>query len=859
MAKKLVIVESPTKARTLKRYLGDQYDVKASGGHIRDLPEGEFGVDVEHEFEPTYRILPRGVRTVDALKKSSEKAALVYLAPDPDREGEAIAWHLKHALGLQDDKVRRATFHELSRDAVLEAFEHPRSIDMDLVNAQQARRILDRIVGYELSPLISRKIVKGLSAGRVQSVALRIICDREREIQAFEPEEYWRITARLLRPGDSAEFEAELEKLGAEKVAISSGDEARAVVAKLTSVPYRVRAVDQRRKATKPAPPFITSTFQQAASSRLGMTTRQVMRLAQQLYEGVEIAGQSEGLITYMRTDSTRVAEQAIQAVRRHVESMYGKGYVPAKPNYFKSPKSAQAAHEAIRPTDVARTPESMKKYLTDKQLKVYELIWQRFVASQMKPAVHLVTTVEIEAGEGTFVARGRQTVFDGHMRVMPPQGEKETQALPELREGEPLELRQLVPSQHFTQPPPRYTEGSLVRELERLGIGRPSTYAPTISTLLTRNYVRRQRRTLRPSDLGFVVVDKLVEHFPREMDFAFTSDLEEKLDTIENGKAEWRDTLREFYDQFRQDLERARREMKRVGEAETEEEAERVCEKCGKKMLVRFSRKGDKFLGCSGFPECDFTVSLTADKAQDGEETEHKCPECGAMMLKKRGRRGRPYLACSGYPKCKLIMGLDRDGRPVELQQRTPTGLACSQCGGRTYFQEQDLVFKCSRCGTTREAVTLEEALGQTEELSPRVQAACDECGGPMTVRRGGRGLFLGCARYPECKGTRKLGREELPDPVPTRETCEVCGRPMVVRWGRYGRFLSCSGFPKCRNMWKLSSSMPPCPRPDCEGRLTRKASPEGGDYYGCTRYPECSYTCQEPPNNKSKRGKSQ
>ena len=852
MARELVIVESVAKAKTLQRYLGEGYEVKASHGHVRDLPEDEFGVDVEHGFEPKYKLLPKGRRIVAGLKKSSEKADRVYLAPDPDREGEAIAWHLKHALGLADDQVLRATFHEITRDAVRKAFEEPRPLNMDLVNAQQARRILDRIVGYELSPLISRKITRGLSAGRVQSVALRIICEREREVEAFEPEEYWEIVARLARSGGTAEFEAELEKLGEDKVSITSAEEAQATVEKLSAVPYRVQSVDTRRKSSRPSAPFITSTLQQVASSRLGMTTEQVMRVAQQLYEGMEIAGESEGLITYMRTDSTRVSAQAIESVRRHVESMYGREYVPAKPNFYKSPKSAQAAHEAIRPTDVSRTPESIKQYLSDKQMKLYDLIWRRFVASQMAPAVYMVTRVEIEAGEGLFIAHGRKTKFDGYTRVLAPDADESAQPLPELAEGEHLDLRELVPSQHFTQPPPRYTEGSLVREMERLGIGRPSTYAPTISTLLRRNYVRRQRRTLRPTDLGFVVTDKLVEHFPRELDFTFTSDLEEKLDTIESGETDWREVLGEFYEQFRRDLDRAREEMKAVAEDGSEEE--KVCEKCGKKMVVRFSRKGDKFLGCSGYPECDHTISLASGRDEEAQQTEHTCPKCGAPMLLRRGRRGRAYLACSAYPKCSNIMGLDRDGNPVELAQGTPTGLKCGKCGGRLYLREDEGgALKCSSCSTTQPVLTLEDALQQTQELSADAAEPCDECGSPMAVKRSRKGYFLGCSRYPDCKGTRKLERGELPAPVPTRESCEKCGRPMLLRWGRYGRFLACSGFPRCRNTRQLSSSMPPCPQPNCAGHLTRRVSAQGDELYGCTRFPECDYTCQELPKKNS------
>jgi len=854
MADKLVIVESPTKARTISRYLGKGYEVRASGGHVRDLPEDEFGVDVERDFEPTYAILPGRRRIVSSLKKSSREASVVYLAPDPDREGEAIAWHLVHALELPGEKVQRATFHEITREAVREAFVSPRGLDMDLVNAQQARRILDRIVGYELSPLISRKIVRGLSAGRVQSVALRLIVEREREIAAFEPEEYWEIVAKLSREVGGAQFEARLEKVDGEDVAIPNQEVATQLVQRLQRETFRVRSVAKRTTRSRPSPPFITSTLQQAAGSRLGMTTAQTMRVAQQLYEGVEIQGQNEGLITYMRTDSTRVAERALEAVRNLISGTYGSKYLPSRPNTFKSPAGAQAAHEAIRPTDPARTPESLRGHLSERQWGLYELIWRRFVASQMKPAVYDVTNVEIETESGLFIARGRRMVFDGYTLVMPPEkGAEGDQLLPELREGESLQLRELVPSQHFTQPPPRYTEASLVRELERRGIGRPSTYAPTISTLLRRSYVRRRRRALVPTDLGCAVTEKLVAHFPREVDYGFTKDLEAELDRIEEGKADWRVTLRRFYKRFSRDLERAQTNMTSVAESPAERES--VCEKCGRKMVVRFSRQGDRFLGCSGFPECDHTVALGAAA---GEETEHACPKCGAPMLLKRGRNGRPYLACSAYPKCRNVMGMDREGNPVEMKGSAAVTLKCPQCGQRLYVEEREgrRFVTCRRCSETRPLATLEEALRASERIAGDEPVLCEQCGGPMVVRRSKKGLFLGCSRYPECKGTRPLAKDQLPAPVPTQETCDKCGRPMVLRWGRFGRFLACSGFPRCRNTWRLPASMPLCPQEGCDGHLVQKVTREGKKIYGCTRHPQCGYVSDELPAKQHKDG---
>jgi DNA topoisomerase-1 len=856
MAEKVVIVESKAKARTISRYLGKGYEVRACMGHVRDLPEDEFGVDVENEFEPTYRVMPGSRRVVGQLRKATKEAVEVYLAPDPDREGEAIAWHLKHALKLPDERTRRVTFNEITRDAVREAFRRPRGIDRDLVDAQQARRILDRIVGYELSPLISRKVVRGLSAGRVQSVALRLIVERERERDAFEPEEYWQITARLSAPGDGETFEAELKELDGEELSIP--DEARAteLVERLAGETYRVSEVKERTTSSKASPPFITSTLQQVASSRLRLSAAQTMRIAQQLYEGVDVgpaAGGGEdtgaageetmGLITYMRTDSTRVADQALQACRRLIGDDYGDAYLPKKPNTFRSPRGAQAAHEAIRPTDPARRPEEVRPYLSERQFKLYDLIWRRFVASQMTPARYRVTDVAVEAGPALFRARGRRMLFDGHTRVLSWRDGSEEQALPELDEGDELDLEELVPSQHFTQPPPRYTEASLVRELEKQGIGRPSTYAPTIQTLLRRNYVRRVRRAFHPTDLGIVVTDLLVEHFPREMDVSFTSRMEEELDEIETGQRDWRATLGEFYEQFSADLAEARQNMERVAEEEPPEPVE--CEECGRPMVIKFSRGGDRFLGCSGFPECTNTRSLPGAGREEAVETEYKCDKCGAPMLRRVGRRGREYLACSAFPECRNIMGLDKEGKPVKLAPRQGTGFSCPRCGARMHVAEGGEAdeLTCGRCRNRLPKLTVEEALHKTEMPGPDAFPPCPECGADMELKRSRKGLFLGCSNYPDCKGTSSLPKELLPAPQPTHENCEKCGRPMLVRWGKYGRFLACSGFPGCRNSWKLPSRPKDCPVEGCDGHVIKKTGPDGEQYRGCTRYPDCDY----------------
>ena len=842
MADKLVIVESSAKAKTIAKYLGKGYQVQASRGHVRDLPQDRFAVDVKNEFEPTYVVMPGSRKIVAALRKASEKAERVYLAPDPDREGEAIAWHLVAALDLPEEKVRRVTFNEITRSAVREAFEHPRDIDRNLVDAQQARRILDRIVGYELSPLISKKIVRGLSAGRVQSVALRLIVDREREREAFEPEEYWEIVATLSPTDADAPFEAKLARLDGKAAKLGGQEAAEGLVERLKRETWRVASIGERDSRSKAPAPFRTSTMQQAASNRLGFNADQTMRLAQQLYEGIEIGAEAVGLITYMRTDSVQVSEQALEAVRELIPATYGDDYLPGKPNAFKNPRGAQAAHEGVRPTDVARTPEAMHPYLNERQWKLYDLIWRRFVASQMAPARYHTTTVGVEAGPALFEAKGRRTVFDGYMHVLRPKQDGD-QELPHVEEGQALELRELTPSQHFTQPPPLYNEASLVKELEKQGIGRPSTYAPTIATLVRRNYVHRERRAFRPSQLGMTVCDMLVANFPREMDVGFTSHMEEELDEIEAGKRGWRSTLDEFYGQFSKDLERAKHEMELSPEAVATEEELGACPECGKPLEVKFSRRGSKFIGCTGFPECRYTASL-AKEGPEPEVSEHKCPKCGSPMLVRVGKRGRSYLACSAFPECRNIMGLDKEGKPVELAPRVQTGFACPRCKAEMHLQTGDegAQLVCGRCRNKQDLLSVAEALQKTEMPEDEPPGYCEKCNAPMVIKRSRNGMFLGCSKYPECKSTAQLGKDRLPAPQPTGEVCEKCGRPLVARWGQYGRFLACSGFPRCRNSWKLPARMKECPKEGCTGRLLKKASAEG-PYYGCTRYPECDH----------------
>ena len=715
---KLVIVESPAKAKTINRYLGDQYRVRASMGHVRDLPEKEMGVDIEHDFAPDYQVIPGREKTVAELKKLAKNSEEVFLATDLDREGEAIAWHLAEALRLPKDKVRRVIFNEITKSAILAAFRQPSAIDENKVNAQQARRILDRIVGYRLSPLLWKKVRRGLSAGRVQSVAVRLIVEREREIEKFKQEEYWEIEAELSPRSPSAgargakSFRAKLiqlvnnETTTRDEAEISTEAEAKKLVEELRSEKFIVGKVEEKERALQAAPPFNTSTMQQQASIQLHFSARKTMLLAQRLYEGVELGSEgSAGLITYMRTDSLRVADQAAAACREYLKQQFPAAYLPPKPLFYRSAKEAQGAHEAIRPTEVERAPEAVKPFLEKDLFRLYELIWRRFVASQMMPGRLGVTNVEIAAGRGIFAVQGKNLLFDGHLRVSGWDPKNELH-LPRLATGNELNLLSLAPSQHFTQPPPRYTEATLVKTLEKLGIGRPSTYAPIISTIQQRHYVGLLKRQFHATDLGKMVTDQLVEHFGDIMDVKFTSHMEDRLDEIEEAKTDWLQALREFYEPFLADLKKAEKNMKRPEPEATEYK----CELCGKPMLKRWSSHGP-FLGCSGYPACRFTQPLDAEGKPAArpapEATGEKCEKCGSPMVIRTGRHGR-FMACTGYPKCKNTKSLDT---PMEIPEELKT---------------------------------------------------CEKCGKPMAIRRGRRGPFLGCTGYPDCKNAKPLPKAE-------------------------------------------------------------------------------------------------
>ncbi len=655
MSKPLIIVESPAKTRTLRNFLNNEYNIEASMGHVRDLPQKSLGVNIDEGFTPKYVTIPERRTTLAQLRKAVKESDSVYLATDPDREGEAIAWHLVNALKLEGAK--RITFNEITKNAVKEALENSRDVDEALVDAQQARRIMDRLVGYKLSPLLWSKVKKGLSAGRVQSVALKLICDREREITAFIPEEYWSITAVLGKLDSEQQFSAKLIEKDKKKIKPANEEESKTIISELEGAEYKVASVKEKEQKKNPAAPFITSTLQQEASRKLGFSNRKTMSVAQTLYEGVDLGSEGPvGLITYMRTDSTRIAGEAIAQAREFIESEYGKEYLPTAPRQYKSKKSAQDAHEAIRPTYPSRKPKDIAKLLTKDQARLYELIWKRFIACQMASAVLDVITVDISANNYTFRAAGSTVKFDGFTHlytedkdVQEEEGKNtENQQLPPLKENELLKLINLLPKQHFTEPPPRYTEATLVKALEERGMGRPSTYAAIISTIQDRKYTVLEQKKFIPTELGFTVTDLLVKHFPTIMNVEFTADIEDKLDEIEDGNMKWVELIEEFWTPFKESLENAKENMENM-KAPPKESGE-MCPNCGKPLLIRESRYGE-FLGCSGYPECKTIISKQNDIGI-------KCPnpDCDGEIVVKKSKRGKTFYGCSNYPDCTFV-----------------------------------------------------------------------------------------------------------------------------------------------------------------------------------------------------------
>ncbi len=772
----LVIIEGAGKKETIEKYLGTGYKVFATKGHVRDLPVHSLAVNVGNNFEPRYVIMEDKKAIVDDLIKKAKAADQVFLATDPDREGEAISWHLAHILDIPENKKVRIEFNEISKKAVMSALSAPREIDINLVNAQQARRVLDRLVGYKLSPVLCKKIQKNLSAGRVQSVTLKLVVDREREILNFKPEEYWTLTAHLYKDGQkSLLFKAVLTHKDGKKIKVTSKAQMDAVLKDIENAVYTVSSIKKSVTKFHAPAPFITSTMQQDALNKLGMSLKMTQSAAQELYEGVALGSEGKtALVTYIRTDSVRVSPDAIAAAREYIAGRYGEKYIPEKPNYYTSKKSAQDAHEAIRPIAVERTPDSVKQFLTPANYKLYKLIYERFLASQMSEALYNTVAVDIAANNCTFRANGRTVLFEGFTAVYNSHVEESNKdgadgdnaKIPPLAEGEKVNLEKLNPEQKFTKPPARYTEASLVKAMEDKGIGRPATYTPTVAILFSRSYIEKDGKALKPTELGFQVTDMLVKYFKDVMNIQFTAEMEEKLDNIEEGGKIWQNVIADFYNGFEEKIAFAMGDSFSLKPAD--EETDIICDKCGGPMVIKTGKFG-RFVSCKNYPKCKNIKNIdekgnVVEKSEKpaGEPSGLKCEKCGADMVMKDGKFGK-FLSCSAYPKCKNIKNVDKDGNVLEKGQRAEP------------------------------------------EVSDKT---CDKCGKPMVVKQGRFGKFLSCSGYPDCKNILNIARDgsiSAPKPkepaVETDVVCEKCGARMVVKTGVKGKFLACPGYPKCKN----------------------------------------------------------
>lgn len=770
MPKAMVIVESPAKARTIEKYLGKAYTVRASAGHIKDLPKKSLGVDTENDFQPTYQIISGKAKIVNELKKIAKNFEAIYLAADPDREGEAICQHLAEELnGTGERKIYRVLFNEITESAILDAFKNPSSIDQNKVGAQQARRILDRLVGYQVSPLLWQKVRRGLSAGRVQTVALRMVVEREKEIRAFKSEEYWNFTAHL-KAQNPPPIEAKAVKLDGKKFKISNQEEADQLLLELRSSDFVISGVNKKKRKRNPVPPFITSKLQQEASQKLRFSVKKTMVLAQHLYEGIEMGAEGRvGLITYMRTDSTRVSDTALSELREYVKAHFGDAYLPSKPVGYKSKKGAQDAHEAVRPTSVLRTPEKVKGFVERDEYRLYQLIWRRFVASQMNPALFDQTAMVIDAGRTQFKAVGTIMRFDGFMKVYQADEEKadldeNKKILPAVVEGETLEVTELLPEQKFTQPPARYNEATLIKALEEKGIGRPSTYAQILSVIM-RDYVQKDERRFVPTEVGEAVIELLVVNFEEIFAYDYTAKLEQDLDEIESGREDWVHTLQEFYTEFSKELEQASKNMKNLKKEEIP--TGEKCEKCSGEMVIRWGRFG-RFMACSKYPECKNTreVPKEGDEASQEEEValeELRCEQCGKPMVRKKGRFGE-FWACSGYPECKNTQKLSSPGEQIESIEVPDED--CPQCGSKL-MQKNGPYGAFVACGNYPDCRYIKQ---QTTGVD------CPDCGkGQIVRRRSRRGrIFYGCSAFPECKFV--LWKK------PIDQKCPECGAPYTV-----------------------------------------------------------------------------
>jgi DNA topoisomerase-1 len=891
MPKALVIVESPAKAKTINKYLGKQYVVKASLGHIKDLPERDLAVDVERGFEPRYEIIEGKKKLIAELKQTAKNVESIYLAADPDREGEAICFHLQEELrnGKNGPQIFRVMFNEITKRAIEKAFEKPGQVDVHLVDAQQARRVLDRLVGYKISPLLWDKVRRGLSAGRVQTVAVRLIVEREREIRAFVPREYWTLDADLDAQNPPV-LSARLIRLNDQPAEIASQQSSDEVLAALEGAGYIVKSVGTREKKRNPVAPFITSTLQQESSRKLRFSVKRTMMLAQRLYEGIEIGKEGAvGLITYMRTDSTRVSDDAIRDVRDYIRDRYGNEFLPQGPNIYKSKKEAQDAHEAIRPTSMAFAPEVVEKYLPEDEMKLYRLIWNRIVACQMNPALYDQTAIDVSANgrngvDYTFRATGSVLKFAGFLKVY-EEGKDQTDEedeemkhrLPLVTEGERLVLRALRPEQHFTEPPPRYNEATLVKRLEADGVGRPSTYASILSTIQEREYVVKETGRFIPSELGMVVTDLLLESFDDIFDVKYTARMEEELDEIEDGKLDWRQAMSEFYQRFKRDLDHAEDHMTDI--KRMEKSTDLVCEKCGKPLVIKWGKHGS-FIACTGYPgfspraaEADF------DKLQKeiGKRQERTRNEIDKRLEKIRARY--PGFAVkwseeggfSVYPMdhstprrlISDLKGIDKVIAERRSKDRQQMDARLEKIRARyanlDEFYVMELrdsaigpVFTWQRkedfCTYTRE-LTVDLPDLDKVDLSEQgeQEETCENCGRPMVLKKGRFGTFYACTAYPDCKTTKQIGGPQRKADVPLDEKCPQCGSNLLVKSGRFGEFTACSNYPTCKYVKQKTIGVQ-CP--ECsEGEIVERRSKKGKTFYGCNRFPDCKFVAWAKP----------
>jgi DNA topoisomerase-1 len=888
MAKALVIVESPAKAKTINKYLGKQFIVKASLGHIKDLPKKDLAVDIEHGFEPRYEVIEGKRKLITELKQAAKKVEDVYLAADPDREGEAICYHLQEELkdGKDTPRIFRVMFNEITKKAIEKAFEKPSQVDVNLVDAQQARRVLDRLVGYKISPLLWDKVRRGLSAGRVQTVALRLVVEREREIRAFIPREYWTIDADLNAKNPPL-LSARLIRIGEEAAEVGSRRHADDVLAQLDGAAYTVKSVVTREKKRNPVAPFITSTLQQESSRKLRFSVKRTMMLAQRLYEGVEVGKEGAvGLITYMRTDSTRISDDAIRDVRDYILERYGREYLPDSANVYKSKKAAQDAHEAIRPTSMAFTPEVVERYLPEDEMKLYRLIWNRFVACQMTPALFDQTTIDVAAGgkngiEYVFRATGSVEKFEGFLKIY-KEGKDETDeedeetkhALPAVAEGDLLSLKAITPDQHFTEPPPRYNEATLVKRLEADGVGRPSTYASILSTIQEREYVQKDSGRFIPTELGMVVTDLLLESFDDIFEVKYTARMEEELDEIEEGKLDWKQAMSEFYERFDRDLKHAEEHMTDI--KRMEKPTDLKCEKCGKPLVIKWGKHGS-FIACTGYPdfsprstEADLEklqkeIAKRDERSRKDIETrlakiKARYPETGITREHGRfvvtGDSAAPRKLKADLKKLELVVAERRlkDLRGIKLRLekiRTRYPHINEFYDVKFVDTDEGVTLEWQRkgdfCTYTRELVVDLPDVDKVDLSEQGEEEFCENCGRPMVLKKGRFGTFFACSAYPDCKTTKQIGGAQRKADQPLEEKCPQCGHNLVLKSGRFGEFTACGNYPACKYVKQktIGVSCPECSEGEIIERVTRK----GKTFYGCNRYPDCNFVAWGKP----------